>query len=292
MDLALSLWSDHRLVRATYILDQGKKSRTSFKAQPKLLRTHEDISSYLKNLETNINQLETQQEDEDIQTFYNKLANIINTSLAYRSNKNELKTINKILSESTRALLTRRTELLKTKQKTKQMKEELSRLFKTTSKAIDKDYEYYRHKTIETNLKEYRSTKKAYKKLTTHKNWIQNLKSKSEVTRTRQDIMNCATDFYKQLYEKTNSISCTTKTDATMGNSQDMNDLPPVDEKEVTMNIRKLRTDKSPGPDGIQNEALKAGAILLARPLTYLFNKVLNTGQRQLVPNTSAKFAW
>ncbi|KAJ0171886.1 hypothetical protein K1T71_012649 [Dendrolimus kikuchii] len=43
--------SDHRLVRATYMLDQRKKSRTSFKSQPKPLSTDGDISSYLKNLE-------------------------------------------------------------------------------------------------------------------------------------------------------------------------------------------------------------------------------------------------
>lgn len=268
--------SDHRLVRATYTLEQGKKSRTSFNAQPKLLRTNEDTSSYLKNLEINIRQLETYQE-EDIQPFYNKLANIINTSLACRSKNKEQKMINKILSESTKTFLTRRTELLKIKQKTKEMKEELSTLFKTTSKAIDKDYKEYRHKIIENNLNEYRSTKKAYKKLSTHKNWIQNLKSKSEEMKTRNDIMNCATNFYRELYSE--SISCITTVEAAIANSQNTNELPPVDEKEVIKHISKLRPHKSPGPDGIQNEALKAGAILLSRPLMYLFNKVLNIGQ-------------
>ncbi|VVC87736.1 unnamed protein product [Leptidea sinapis] len=49
----LGFRSDHRLVRANYTLYQGKKSRISFKAQPKSLRTEEDKSSYLINLETN-----------------------------------------------------------------------------------------------------------------------------------------------------------------------------------------------------------------------------------------------
>ncbi|CAG4978255.1 unnamed protein product [Parnassius apollo] len=39
---------DHRLVRATYMLDQGKRSRTAFKAKPKTLKMEEDISSYLE----------------------------------------------------------------------------------------------------------------------------------------------------------------------------------------------------------------------------------------------------
>ncbi|XP_052746684.1 succinate dehydrogenase [ubiquinone] flavoprotein subunit, mitochondrial-like [Bicyclus anynana] len=56
-----------------------------------------------------------------------------------------------------------------------------------------------------------------------------------------------------------------------------MCDAPPVDDREVTKHIKKLKTDKSPGPDGIQNEMLKAGAVILARPLAYLFNKVFYT---------------
>ncbi|GBP28330.1 hypothetical protein EVAR_11792_1 [Eumeta japonica] len=53
-----------------------------------------------------------------------------------------------------------------------------------------------------------------------------------------------------------------------------------VDEKEVCKHIRKLRTDKSPGPDCVQNKVLKAGAVLLTSSLTYLSDRVLDTGQR------------
>ncbi|CAG5047213.1 unnamed protein product [Parnassius apollo] len=153
------------------------------------------------------------------------------------------------------------------------MKKELSTLLKTTSKAIDKDYKDYRHKIIENNLNTFRSMTKAYKKLTTYKYWIQGLKSKSNETKTRKDIMECATVFYKQLYTK--PISC--KTDVATADLQCLNDLTPVDEQEVTKHIRRLRAAKSPGPDGIQNEAIKAGSILLTSPLTHLFNKVLHT---------------
>ncbi|CAG4984913.1 unnamed protein product [Colias eurytheme] len=163
--------SDHRLVRATYILDQSKKSRTDFKSQPKPLKTDEDISSYLENLETNIIKLETQKED-NISIFYDKLVDAIILSLACRSENKKLKNTNEILSASTRTLLTRRTELLKIKQKSKEMKKELSTLFKTTSKAINKDYKDHRNRIIENNLNTHRSTKKAFKKLTTHKTWI------------------------------------------------------------------------------------------------------------------------
>lgn len=268
--------SDHRLIRATYVLDQRKRGRSAFKTQFMTLKTEEDISSYLKNLQTNIQQLEAEQ-IEDIQVFYDKLAYTINNSLASRSVNKELRPMNNILSESTRNMLTRRNELLKIKQRTKAMKEELSILFKTTSRAIDKDYKDHRHKIIETNLNTYRSTKKAYKKLITHKNWIQDLKAKSRESETRQDVMHCATDFYKQLYAKPTPYKTGTDIDRIV--SQYTSALQPVDEQEVMHHIRKLKTDKSPGPDGIRNEALKAGGALLTHPLTHLFNKVLNTGQ-------------
>ncbi|CAF4951987.1 unnamed protein product [Pieris macdunnoughi] len=247
-------------------------------AQPKRLRTDEDILSYFKNLEINKQKLETQ--EKDIQTFYDNLVSIIASSVACISIHKQQKSINKILSEPTKTLLKRRTELLKTKQKTKEMKKELSTLFKTTSKAIDKDYKDHRYKIIEENIYKHRSTKRAYKKLTTHKSWIQNLRSKTKETKTRKDIINCATDYYKQLYTKpTPCLSSITATSAAIPKPQSVIDLPPVDEKEVFKHIRKLKTDKSPRPDGIQNEVLKAGITLLTSPLTYLFNEVLNTGQ-------------
>lgn len=67
-------------------------------------------------------------------------------------------------------MVTKRTELITMKQKTKQMKKELSILFKATSKAIKTDYQNYRNKVIEDNLQKYRSSKRAYKQLPTHKN--------------------------------------------------------------------------------------------------------------------------
>lgn len=39
-----------------------------------------------------------------------------------------------------------------------------------------------------------------------------------------------------------------------------------------------MKNEKSPGPDNLQNEALKTGSMLLARPLTYL-KVATDTGQ-------------
>lgn len=49
-----------------------------------------------------------------------------------------------------------------------------------------------------------------------------------------------------------------------------------INEDEVAKGIKVLKTDKSPGPDGITNEAIKTGLMSLAKPLTRLFNVILN----------------
>lgn len=41
--------------------------------------------------------------------------------------------------------------------------------------------------------------------------------------------------------------------------------------------LKLLKSDKSPGPDGITNEALKLGTPVLLRPLTELFYSILET---------------
>lgn len=282
----LGFRSDHRLVRATYMLEEEKKSRKTFKSQPKSLKTTEDINCYLKNLKLNIDELNTQNDEYDVQTFYNILENIINKSMPSKQKESKVGTVGKIISKQTLDMLTKRTELVKTKQKTKEMKKELSVLYKATSKAIRKDYQNYRNKIIEDKLRKHRSSKRAYKQLTTHKNWIQNLETNTKDTKTRDDVINCATEFYKKLYEvqtdishsiSTTTYSCTNN--KLYENIPEEVDIIPIDAMEMSIHIQKLKQDKSPGPDGLQNEALKIGSALLVHPLTYLFNKVLDTGQ-------------
>ncbi|CAB3236728.1 unnamed protein product [Arctia plantaginis] len=104
-------------------------------------------------------------------------------------------------------MLTKMNKTIKKKHKTKEMKNQLSALYETTSKAIKRDYENYRNQIKEDNLQKYRRSRRADKQLTTHKNWILNLKRNTIETKSRDGVMNCATEFYKTLYEKKTDTS-------------------------------------------------------------------------------------
>ncbi|XP_037872508.1 uncharacterized protein LOC119629720 [Bombyx mori] len=80
--------SDHRLVRATYSLQNTKKRRISFKSSPNIFKTEKEIMMYTRNLENNIKELEPF-EDDDVQTLYNKIEHVIKKSISTNEHKEE-----------------------------------------------------------------------------------------------------------------------------------------------------------------------------------------------------------
>ena len=67
----------------------------------------------------------------------------------------------------------------------------------------------------------------------------------------------------------------------TLDTEVDKKEVEPIDEiqeKEVYRYTKLLKSDKSPGPDGITNEALKLGLPTLLPYMTELFNLIFKTG--------------
>ncbi|GBP46930.1 Probable RNA-directed DNA polymerase from transposon X-element [Eumeta japonica] len=262
--------SDHRLLRSSFSLKSPKKSRKTYSSSPKLRKTDDEkllySASLNKILETKFCVLP---EENNVQNYYDKLEYAITSSLKikYNNSKDETKT----LSRTTKDLMDKRTKLMHTKHKTKEMKEELKNLFKMCSKAIKNDYNKYKREVVERNLNKYRSSKRAYKELMTHRNW--NGKGYGE-TKTRQDVINHATKFYKELYKKyseTNEIE-----DSHKDFEEEEETVKPIDECEVLEHLKNSK-QKSPGPDNITNEILKIGAPLLLSHRTLVFNLSLKT---------------
>ncbi|CAH2101737.1 unnamed protein product [Euphydryas editha] len=260
--------SDHRLVRATLLLSRPVKSRKTYTTPSNIPKTETEIKNYIENLRTNIENIET--DCIDIQTYYNILERGITESLKYKNNTHPHQ--HNIFSKDTIQLIKRRTELQHTKNKNKDMKEELSRLYKETNRSIRKDYNNHRYEIISRNIKNFRSAKKAYKELTTHKSWIPKLEHNSLGTKSRKDVINLATNFYKNLYRKQNNTEI--KSQATHMNTTGY--IRQIEDSEVYEHIKNLKAEKSPGPDGLCNEALKIGAPILTRHFTQLFNMILN----------------
>ncbi|CAH2088198.1 unnamed protein product [Euphydryas editha] len=269
--------SDHRIVRATLILKNTKKCRRHFQNSTSSLKTDKEIKTYLCKLEAGINDL-TNFDGNNIQETYNRfefnLKNSLKSDIANKYNEHTCY----FFGETTKLLIRRRTELLRTKNKSREMKKQLSILFKQTSKSIRNDYKQHRQKIIENSITNYRSAKRAYKQLITHTNWIKSLKNEQNETKSRKDLITCATNFFKDLYS--NELLNTFTTPFSEINSLHTNtsETTIIKERDVWENIKKLKRERSPGPDGLRNEVLIEGAKLLTGPLTRIFNSVLRTG--------------
>lgn len=277
--LNLNYSSDHRPVRATITLSKPKKNRSTYTTSHKTtLKNEEEENTYREYITSHLSGLVKDQEHTSIQTYYDKLINIITEGLQNaKTTMNPTRKENNILSEKTSTLITRRQILQKTKNKTRAMKREISVLYKTISKQIRHDYAKYRRKTIVKHLEKSGSTKRAFKALRTNKSWIESLKNGDDATNNRNNILNIATKFYKTLYSVHNQE--TTYIDDTNYNNTNSDEcrLLPLDSKEVTDVINKLKSEKCPGPDHITNEVIKTACSLLCAPLTYLFNRIIET---------------
>lgn len=267
--------SDHRLIRTKFLLNQPKKSRKNFKPQIRTPKTKDEIESYIENLKLNIDN--NLHDATTVQSYYHKLEEAITHSLTNLDNKRTGRQ-HTIFSKETIALINKRSELSIKKKKDRNENKELSKLYKETSKAIKRDYSEHRRNIISDNLNIFRSTKRAYKELNLRKTWIQKLESKNNETNSRQDILKQATYFYQDLYKKkANDYEVAHK-----GNGiKNTQPITPIEEKEVFLQLKQLKSDKTPGPDGITNEALKIGAPILLSHITRLFNLILET---EIVP--------
>ena len=82
-------------------------------------------------------------------------------------------------------------------------------------------------------------------------------------------------NFYTSVFNKKTEETGTT---LPMRTQQKMLDIQ-ISEEMVLKAIRKLKTNKSPGPDGLHPRVIKEIAENIAPALTMIFRKSLETGQ-------------
>lgn len=264
--------SDHRPVRAANILPRPK-SRSKFgQCLRYQLNNEEKTQTYKRTLNSCLtNLLESWRDEDTVQKRYDDITNAIDTSLKrtheVSSSTNQGK--NRALSTRTKSLICRRQELQKIKPKSRAMKNVLKALYKLISKRIHLDYKAHRTRTIEKHLNTTNSIKKAYRELRTHKLWIEELKDKTKKTQNRTEILKIATEYYKKLYSAPNQHPYE------FINGVEARAI--IDESEVIKGIKSLKMEKSPGPNRITNDVIKTSCAYIVKPLTLLFNLILNS---------------
>lgn len=256
--------SDHRIIRATINIKSQKPSRKRYNK----VSQKTDISKLQANLAKNLNNAN---HDKPLQEFYDGIEkSIIDSCKNTIINKKENKR-NAIMTPEIKEQIYKRQQLKNKERKTVDEKLQLSVLYRKINRNIKANIENYRLTTIQEYLEKSGGVNKAYKKLNNTKQQMTQLKSTSGSTVTnRHDLMQVATQFYKNLYHKTEHHS--EPIEITPRNT----DTPPLfTESEVEFSINKLKTGKSPGSDRINNEQIMAGKEMLTKPLTKLFNQVL-----------------
>lgn len=272
--------SDHRMIRSKISLKDTKRSRVKYKCSTYALKNQNEARFYLEKLEKNIKTINPTDKHTS-QSLYNKLEECILDSMKTEKQKDKCK-LNKILTEETLSLIKQRHKLKNLKPKNHEDKMKLSSIYKETNKSIRKDYKNHRLKIIEKHLKTNGSCKRAYKELRTHKTWIPSLLKNSKLSTNRENILKIATNFYANLYDQKNNEN---PSEIVTFYPQSKTNIE-WSTTEIDREIKKLKSDKSPGPDGIPNETLKLGRTILTPIITNLFNIII---KEQSVPEQWTK---
>ncbi|KAJ8727743.1 hypothetical protein PYW07_001862 [Mythimna separata] len=264
---SLHFGTDHRLLRATLNLNTTKKSRRNFTGNSSTLKNIEEREIYIKNLSERIPELLETHHKYTANEYYQMIESAVKSSLKSKPNSKK----RSILTKKATDLMKKRSNLQNKPHLNKKDREDLKKLYKQTNKEIKLCYETHRMDTFKKHIMTSRSAKKAFKEIDRTKTWIPSLQHGSTNTKSRNNIISIATDFYTNLYSQPNSTQC-------IGVNQPKNtsSVEIFNEPEILKQISKLKTDKSPGPDGIVSEFIIHAKTLLLSPLTLLFNKILD----------------
>lgn len=257
--------TDHRLLRGHLHMFQPKNQRKFIKNRklPIILPVPNYI---LKSLEINlrpIKELKTTQEK------YNTLENVLKEINKQLERENTPKDR---LGPIARELIRKRSLLFSNRKNNKQ---EITKISKNINLEIRNHKQKLRTETLQLHIDKSGGLKKAWKELQEYTTWINNVthhktkKHKSE----RSDILQTATDFYRELYDDQSITPTLSKEEEKNSEEQ----VPSILIDEVNNATKSLKKNKAPGEDNISNELLVGMYHAISNTLTDLFNDILTT---------------
>ncbi|KAL1463850.1 hypothetical protein WDU94_015550 [Cyamophila willieti] len=172
------------------------------------------------------------------------------------------------------AIIERREELNRIRNKTTSEKVEHCELRKLAKKKIKEDLHNHELQIINKFLESTGSTKRITKEISeVKKNWILKLANKQGIIKTeRNEIAEIATLFYEELYNDIDIPSEATVITPT----KDLRNTHSILRSEIEWGIKQLKKEKAPGDDKITNELLIHGNVPeLQKELQILFTRIL-----------------
>lgn len=151
----------------------------------------------------------------------------------------------------------------------------LRELNRQISKAIRKDLRVYNTTEITRVIEENRGMKVLRKRLSEGRKQISKIMDNKtgQVTTNKQDILRIAREFYAELYSKSTTLEV--NTDIPKIKNQGSDDIPDVTLEEIENSLRDMKSNKSPGEDGVSTENIKLGGTALLKILCKLYNACL-----------------
>lgn len=269
--------TDHRMIRIKLAISQKQRSRVFVK----------EYQKHVKNLPKVLRENGMEMENKLMQCLYTSDS----IQSQYDAVEHEIKEMinclpkskekSKLVSTQTMELLEERKVLYKEK-RTKQTRGKITQISKQINKSITRDRQNLRQNKLKTYIKKFGAVKKAYNELRDKKEWTEYLRDKSgKKLIKRPDIINEATQFYKNLYARDEPERTThLNTPSTINDIaySDTGSLQGILKSEVEHAIKTQKMDKTPGADNITNEVLKSFSETLQAPLQALFNNIMFEG--------------
>lgn len=274
--------SDHRITRIKVQIPRRsrinnyKKSDRSQKVIP-TSKTEEAIEYVRQKLEE-----EGAKENIGMQEYYNIIEEYLNRVVdKFGKIKDQITTDDKI-TKATKSLIVKREKLRRKKNKSGKDIVELGELRKVIKREIRKDIRTYEEELTCEIIEKSGSTKKLWKELSQGQRMMTNLRHQSGKLETdREKMIMVATEFYEKLYgrDKEKEEKVMEYRDERENNEEEEEEVPEILEWEVEEEIKRLKLGKAPGPDRIDNKIIKDFKKALIRPLTRIFNMILEKGE-------------
>lgn len=146
---------------------------------------------------------------------------------------------------------------------------EFAELSKLIRRKIHEDHEKFRTERLLKTIKERRSLKRCQRDLRQQTTMMSALKADDGTRLTKHvEMERRVQEYYTSLFASKSVVPL-------IEDNREDEETPPIIVSEVQIAVQSTKTDKAPGPDGIANEALKAGGYELWKILANLFNECL-----------------
>ena len=276
--------SDHRPITFTITTGEKKQQKRSYERWD---LQNADWDSYKSDLQNEVADGHLDYHGQGPEKFYDQMINVL-----WRCFKKNVQKVTrtstggrckKHLTDETKDLekefKSRYKRYLRNGKKDPQLKTEINSISRQLKKLRNRDLKEYQEKLVNEGSSTKQNINKYLDNVLGTVQRIEKLKENGEEIKNTKKIVNLFADTYKGLFEKEETLTdaemqeiCKTRNNSTL-----MKDLV-ITEKDTLQAISNLKRGVAVGKDGILSEMLIEGKVILAKPITVMFQLFYDLG--------------